>query len=52
MVPALALTAAMPVLGAAERVVELYQERVRERVLAYSGGAQKDRNPARADPSR
>jgi 3-hydroxy-9,10-secoandrosta-1,3,5(10)-triene-9,17-dione monooxygenase len=46
MVPALALTAAMPVLGAAEKVVELYQERVRERVLAYSGVAQKDQPAA------
>ena len=46
MVPALALTAAMPVLGAAEKVVELYQERVQERVLAYSGLAQKDQPAA------
>lgn len=46
MVPALALTAAMPVLGAAERVVELYQERVQERVLAYSGVVQKDQPAA------
>ncbi len=46
MVPALALTAAMPVLGAAERVVALYQERVQERVLAYSGVAQKDQPAA------
>jgi len=46
MVPALALTAAMPVLGAAEKVVELYQERVQERVLAYSGVAQKDQPAA------
>ncbi len=46
MVPALALTAAMPVLGAAEKVVELYQERVGERVLAYSGVAQKDQPAA------
>jgi 3-hydroxy-9,10-secoandrosta-1,3,5(10)-triene-9,17-dione monooxygenase len=34
------------VLGAAEKVVELYQERVRERVLAYSGVAQKDQPAA------
>jgi 3-hydroxy-9,10-secoandrosta-1,3,5(10)-triene-9,17-dione monooxygenase len=46
MVPALALTAAMPVLGAAEKVVELYQERVQERVLAYGGVAQKDQPAA------
>jgi 3-hydroxy-9,10-secoandrosta-1,3,5(10)-triene-9,17-dione monooxygenase len=46
MVPALALTAAMPVLGTAEMVVELYQERVGERVLAYSGVAQKDQPAA------
>jgi 3-hydroxy-9,10-secoandrosta-1,3,5(10)-triene-9,17-dione monooxygenase len=46
MVPALALTAAMPVLGAAEKVVELYQARVQERVLAFSGVAQKDQPAA------
>jgi 3-hydroxy-9,10-secoandrosta-1,3,5(10)-triene-9,17-dione monooxygenase len=46
MVPALALTAAMPVLGAAEQVVELYRARVQERVLAYSGVAQKDQPAA------
>jgi 3-hydroxy-9,10-secoandrosta-1,3,5(10)-triene-9,17-dione monooxygenase len=46
LVPALALTAAMPVLGAAEKVVELYQQRVGERVLAYSGVAQKDQPAA------
>jgi alkylation response protein AidB-like acyl-CoA dehydrogenase len=46
MVPALALTAAMPVLGAAEMVVELYQARVQERVLAFSGVAQKDQPAA------
>jgi 3-hydroxy-9,10-secoandrosta-1,3,5(10)-triene-9,17-dione monooxygenase len=46
MVPALALTAAMPVLGAAEKVVELYRDRVQERVLAYSGVAQKDQPAA------
>jgi alkylation response protein AidB-like acyl-CoA dehydrogenase len=32
----------MPVLGAAERVTELFAERLGERVLAYSGVAQKD----------
>ena len=46
MVPALALTAAMPVLGTAERVADLYQARVQERVLAYSGVAQKDQPTA------
>ncbi len=46
MVPALALTAAMPVLGAAERVTELFAERVGGRVLAYSGTAQKDQPAA------
>jgi alkylation response protein AidB-like acyl-CoA dehydrogenase len=46
MVPALALTAAMPVLGAAERVTELFAERLSERVLAYSGVAQKDQPAA------
>ena len=46
MVPALALTAAMPVLGAAERVTELFAERLGERVLAYSGTAQKDQPAA------
>lgn len=46
MVPALALTAAMPVLGTAERVTELFAERLGERVLAYSGVAQKDQPAA------
>jgi alkylation response protein AidB-like acyl-CoA dehydrogenase len=46
MVPALALTAAMPVLGTAEKVAELYQARVQERVLAYSGVAQKEQPAA------
>lgn len=46
MVPALALTAAMPVLGAAERVTELFAERLTSRVLAYSGIAQKDQPAA------
>jgi 3-hydroxy-9,10-secoandrosta-1,3,5(10)-triene-9,17-dione monooxygenase len=48
MVPALALTATMPVLGAAERVTELYADRLGERVLAYSGVAQKDQPAAQA----
>lgn len=46
MVPALALTASMPVLGTAERVTELFAERLSERVLAYSGVAQKDQPAA------
>lgn len=46
MVPALALTASMPVLGTAERVTELFAERLGERVLAYSGVAQKDQPAA------
>jgi 3-hydroxy-9,10-secoandrosta-1,3,5(10)-triene-9,17-dione monooxygenase len=46
LVPALALTASMPVLGAAERVAELFAERLGGRVLAYSGVAQKDQPAA------
>lgn len=46
MVPALALTASMPVLGTAERVTDLFAERLGERVLAYSGVAQKDQPAA------
>jgi hypothetical protein len=46
MVPALALTAAMPALGSAELVVDLFAERLSERVLAYSGAAQKDQPTA------
>jgi 3-hydroxy-9,10-secoandrosta-1,3,5(10)-triene-9,17-dione monooxygenase len=46
MVPALALVASMPVLGAAERVAELFAERLSARVLAYSGVAQKDQPAA------
>ena len=46
MVPALALVAAMPVLGAAERVTELFADRLGDRVLAYSGVAQKDQPAA------
>ncbi|OBF66487.1 acyl-CoA dehydrogenase [Mycobacterium sp. 852002-51971_SCH5477799-a] len=46
LVPALALTASMPVLGTAERVSELFAERLGERVLAYSGVAQKDQPAA------
>jgi alkylation response protein AidB-like acyl-CoA dehydrogenase len=46
LVPALALVASMPVLGAAERVTELFAERLGARVLAYSGVAQKDQPAA------
>jgi 3-hydroxy-9,10-secoandrosta-1,3,5(10)-triene-9,17-dione monooxygenase len=46
LVPALALTASMPVLGTAERVTELFAERLGGRVLAYSGAAQKDQPAA------
>jgi alkylation response protein AidB-like acyl-CoA dehydrogenase len=48
MVPALALLAAMPALGSAERVTELYSERLAERVLAYEGVMQKDKPIAQA----
>ncbi|MGV0625790.1 acyl-CoA dehydrogenase family protein [Mycolicibacter minnesotensis] len=46
MVPALALTAAMPALGSAERVADLFAQRLTERVLAYSGAAQKNQPAA------
>ncbi|OBI48074.1 acyl-CoA dehydrogenase [Mycobacterium kyorinense] len=46
MVPALALTAAMPALGSAEMVADTYARRLGERVLAYSGVAQKDQPAA------
>jgi 3-hydroxy-9,10-secoandrosta-1,3,5(10)-triene-9,17-dione monooxygenase len=46
MVPALALTAAMPALGSAELVADLFARRLGERVLAYSGAAQKDQPAA------
>ena len=46
MVPALALVAAMPALGTAERVADLFASRLSERVLAYSGVAQKDQPAA------
>jgi alkylation response protein AidB-like acyl-CoA dehydrogenase len=48
MVPALALLAAMPALGSAERVTELYAERLAGRVLAYEGVRQKDKPIAQA----
>ncbi len=43
MVPALALLAAMPALGSAERVTEIYAQRLAERVLPYEGVMQKDK---------
>ncbi|WP_197380683.1 acyl-CoA dehydrogenase [Mycolicibacterium mengxianglii] len=43
MVPALSLLAAMPALGSAERVAQVYAERLSERVLAYEGVIQKDK---------
>lgn len=48
MVPALALLASMPALGSAERVAELYAERLAGRVLAYEGVMQKDKPIAQA----
>lgn len=46
MVPALALVAAMPALGSAEWVADLFAERLAGRVLAYSGVAQKNQPAA------
>jgi 3-hydroxy-9,10-secoandrosta-1,3,5(10)-triene-9,17-dione monooxygenase len=48
MVPALALLAAMPALGSAERVTEIYAQRLAERVLPYEGVMQKDKPMAQA----
>jgi alkylation response protein AidB-like acyl-CoA dehydrogenase len=48
LVPALALLAAMPALGSAERVAQLYADRVGQRVLAYEGVRQKDKPIAQA----
>ncbi len=48
MVPALALLASMPALGSAERVTELYAERLAGRVLAYEGVMQKEKPIAQA----
>ncbi|MEZ0053204.1 3-hydroxy-9,10-secoandrosta-1,3,5(10)-triene-9,17-dione monooxygenase [Mycobacterium sp. MAA66] len=48
MVPALALLAAMPALGSAERVTEIFSERLAERVLAYEGVTQRDKPLAQA----
>ena len=46
MVPALALVASMPALGAAEHVADMFATRLGERVLAYSGVAQKQQPAA------
>lgn len=46
MVPALALLAAMPALGAAEGVADRFATRLGQRVIAYSGVAQKDQPAA------
>jgi alkylation response protein AidB-like acyl-CoA dehydrogenase len=43
MVPALALLAAMPALGSAERAAEIYADRLSQRYLAYEGVLQKDK---------
>lgn len=43
MVPALALLAAMPALGSAERAADIYTERLSQRFLAYEGVMQKDK---------
>ncbi|MGV0646567.1 acyl-CoA dehydrogenase family protein [Mycolicibacterium sp. XJ879] len=48
MVPALALLAAMPALGSAERAVQIYAERLSARMLAYEGVMQKDKPIAQA----
>ena len=48
MVPALALLAAMPALGCAERATEIYAERLCERVIAYEGVKQQDKPAAQA----
>ena len=48
MVPALAFLAAMPALGAAERVTEIYAERLSERVIAYEFVKQRDKPIAQA----
>lgn len=48
MVPALALLAAMPAFGSAERAADIYAERLSARVLAYEGVTQKDKPVAQA----
>jgi hypothetical protein len=52
MVPALALLAAMPALGSAERAAEIYAERLSQRVLAYEGVTQKDKPSRRLTSAR
>ncbi|MGV0837204.1 acyl-CoA dehydrogenase family protein [Mycolicibacterium thermoresistibile] len=52
MVPALALLAAMPALGSAERVADLFAERLAHRVIAYEGVAQRDKPIAQAHLGR
>jgi alkylation response protein AidB-like acyl-CoA dehydrogenase len=51
MVRALALLAAMPALGSAERTADIYTERLSQRFLAYEGVMQKDK-PVAAVQSR
>ncbi|MGE2734620.1 acyl-CoA dehydrogenase family protein [Mycolicibacterium vaccae] len=46
MVPALALLAAMPALGSAERAAAIFAERLSQRFLAYEGVMQKDKPAA------
>lgn len=48
LVPALALLAAMPALGSAERVRDLFAERLGQRVLAYEGTTQQEKPLAQA----
>ena len=48
MVPALAMLAAMPALGSAERATDIYAERLSQRVLSYEGVTQKDKPIAQA----
>jgi 3-hydroxy-9,10-secoandrosta-1,3,5(10)-triene-9,17-dione monooxygenase len=48
MVPALALLAAMPALGSAERAADIYAERLSGRLLAYEGVMHKDKPIAQA----
>lgn len=52
MVPALALLAAMPALGSAERVTDLFAERLGHRVIAYEDVAQRDKPIAQAHLGR
>lgn len=46
MAPVLALSAAAPAVGAAEAAVDLYRERIKKRVLAYSLGDKAVEQPA------